>query len=155
MAEKEREEKLLDNSVKTKDTATEAVVCILGRDVTKCAHGSSPTTTKFRDSPAVNQLTGHCETTDEQPDVSSPDHDPLALVSANSGVLILPRGPDTNEQNQDVEDHNSHETLGVDGHLPLVRFPAEIKCYCARTGNSWRELGGKKQRTFILSVLIL
>lgn len=77
---------------------------------------------KIQRLPAVNQLTGHSEPTDEQPDVPSPDHDSLAPITAiaDSSVLILPRGPDPDEQNQDIEDHDSHKTLGVDGHLPFV-----------------------------------
>lgn len=74
----------------------------------------------------VNQLTGHSEPTDEQPDVPSPDHDTLAPINAiaDSSVLILPRGPDPDEQNQDIEDDNSHKTLGVDAHLLFLRVPA-------------------------------
>lgn len=69
-----------------------------------------------------NQLTGHSEPTDEQPNVPSPDHNPFTSVHAiaDSSVLILPRGPDPDEQNQDIEDHDRHKTLSVDGHLPFV-----------------------------------
>lgn len=71
------------------------------------------------------QPTGHCESTHEQSDVPSPDHDTLAPLPAlaDPGALVLPRGPDPHEQDQDVEDHDGHETLGVDGHRPSVRFP--------------------------------
>lgn len=82
----------------------------------------------------VNPLTGHCESTNEQPDVPSPDHDVLAPVHANAGVLVLPRGPDPHKQNQEVEDHDSHETLGVDGHLPSVRFLPPRSSAAARRG---------------------
>lgn len=82
----------------------------------------------------ANKLTGHCESTNKQSDVPSPDHDAFASVSANTGVLVLPRGPDPHKQNQDVEDHNSHETLGVDGHLPSVRFLPPRSSATARGG---------------------
>lgn len=67
--------------------------------------------------------TCHGESTHEQPDVPSTDHDALAPLSAfaDSGVLILPRGPDAHEQDQEIEDHDSYQTLGVDGHLRPVR----------------------------------
>lgn len=84
----------------------------------------------------VSQLTGHCKSTNEQSDVPSPDHDALAPLSAiaNTGVLVLPSGPDPHEQNQDVEDHDSHETLGVDGHLPFVSFLPPRSSAIARGG---------------------
>lgn len=90
----------------------------------------------FKTPKCFNQRTGHCESTNEQPDVSPPDHDALAPVSAfaNAGVLVLPCGPDPHEQNQEVEDHDSHETLGVDGHLPLVRFLPPRSSATARRG---------------------
>ncbi len=90
--------------------------------------------TNIQRRPVINQLTSHCESTNEQSDVPSPDHDALAPVHANTGVLVLPRGPDPHKQNQDVEDHDSHETLGVDGHLPFVRFLLPRSSAIARGG---------------------
>lgn len=83
-----------------------------------------------------NKLTSHRESTDKQSDVPSTDHDAFASVSAipNTGVLVFPGCPDPHEKNQDVEDHNSHETLGVNGHLPFVRFLPPRSSAVARRG---------------------
>lgn len=79
------------------------------------SHNSSPGA-RF---PVRRKLTGHRESSHEQSDVSSPDHDALTAVSSfpDAGVLVLPGGPDPHEQNEDVKENDGRETLGVDGHF--------------------------------------
>lgn len=94
------------------------------------------TQTQIQRPSVVNRLTGHCESTNEQPDVSSSDHDTFAPVYAipDSRVLVLPRSPDPHEQDEEIKDYDSHETFGVDGHLLFVRFLPPRSGVSARGG---------------------
>lgn len=62
--------------------------------------------------------TCHGESTDEQPDVSPADHDGLAAVGSLRlpWVLVLPCRPNAHEQDEQVEDRDSHKSLDMDGH---------------------------------------
>lgn len=64
------------------------------------------------------QLTCHRESTDKQSDVSPADHNGLAAVGAFRlpGVLVLPCRPDAHEQDEQIEDCDSHEPFDMDGH---------------------------------------
>ena len=70
-------------------------------------------------------FTCHGESTDKQSDVSPSHHDGLAAVGALRlpGVFVLPCRPDAHEQDEEVEDRDSHKPLYMDGHcrtgLPL------------------------------------
>ena len=62
--------------------------------------------------------TSHGETSHEKPNVSPADHDDLTAVRAfsNPGVFVLPGCPDAHAENEQIEDHDGHDALCVDGH---------------------------------------
>lgn len=69
----------------------------------------------------VLNLTCHGEPPNEQADVPAPDHDTLAPLPTitDPGVLVLPRRPDPDKQNQEIKEHDGHQTLNVDRHPAL------------------------------------
>lgn len=63
-------------------------------------------------------FTCHSKHTDKQPNVPPSDHDGFAAVGALRlpGVFVLPCRPDAHEQDEQIEDHDSHKPLYMDGH---------------------------------------
>lgn len=63
-------------------------------------------------------FTRHSKSPDKQPDVSPSDHDGFAAVGALRlpGVFVLPCRPDTHEEDEQIEDRDSHKPFYMDGH---------------------------------------
>lgn len=68
--------------------------------------------------PGAGLITRHGESPDEQADVPAAHHDDLAAVDPRrlAGVLVLPRRPDADGEDDDVEEGDGHQSLDVDGH---------------------------------------
>lgn len=94
------------------------------------------------------ELTGHREHAHKQSDVSPAHHDVLAPVQTLivPGSLVLPRGPDAHNQDEDVEDDNGHQAFHVDAHLVFlavsILIRREVERYCVQLSDTvmWKEL---------------
>lgn len=63
--------------------------------------------------------TGHGKRSHKQSNVSSSDHDGLTPVRSllHAGVLVLPGGPYSHTEDEQVEDDNRDQPFHMDGHL--------------------------------------